>query len=238
MLLITRKLTHHCPEAMTDTRNHVSIYQARVHHCLLATMSSESSSSTSNTKPITFTISFRGTPHVVSDLSSSSTLSELHLRLEDLTGVSPSLQKLLYKGKKTTWTEGADRVTLAEAGLKDGMKVQLLGSTTKELEGMKKEEGEHQRKERIMRERALKAPVKVRKPNGLSSETIVRPKNSFRSGILPHHLRPPPSNTVSITSRPSNTSQTQHLPTRFFRNSPTTQPSHTSCTSTISPSVS
>lgn len=70
----------------------------------------------------------------------------------------PSLQKLLYKGKKPTLQ---DTDTLAQAGLKNGTKVQMLGSTTEELGRTLAAENEYQRKERILRERALKAPVKV-----------------------------------------------------------------------------
>jgi len=50
---------------------------------------------------------------------------------------------------------------LVQAGLKDGTKVQMLGSKTKDLDGMKTVENENQRRERIMRERALKASVKA-----------------------------------------------------------------------------
>jgi len=52
-------------------------------------------------------------------------------------------------------------ITLVEAGLKNGTKVQMLGSTAKELSGIKAVENENQRIERIMRERALKPSAKV-----------------------------------------------------------------------------
>jgi hypothetical protein len=115
---------------------------------------------TPGSSPISLTVSFRGTPHVLS-LLPDTTLAALHSRLEELTEVPPHLQKLLYKGKKTPGESNAGEMTLVQAGLKDGTKVQMLGSTTKDLDGMKTVENENQRKERIMRERALKAPVKV-----------------------------------------------------------------------------
>jgi hypothetical protein len=77
--------------------------------------------------------------------------------LEELTGVPPPLQKLLYKGKKPL---GGD-ATIAQAGIKDALKMQMLGSTPAEIGGLQAAENEQQRRNRIMRERALKPPVKV-----------------------------------------------------------------------------
>jgi hypothetical protein len=80
--------------------------------------------------------------------------------LEELTSVPPSLQKLLYKGKKPS--SGADNeITLSQAGFKHGIKVQMLGSTTEELGSLQAAESEQKRRDRILRERALKAPTKV-----------------------------------------------------------------------------
>ena len=62
------------------------------------------------------TVTFRGTTHPLSVLPDS-TLEALQLQLEELTSVPPSLQKLLYKGKKPRISPDA---TLEEAGLKDG----------------------------------------------------------------------------------------------------------------------
>ena len=106
---------------------------------------------------ITISVSHRGIIHPLS-LLPDSTLAYLQARLEELTSVPPSNQKLLYKGKKVV----AEDVSIAEAGLKDGTKVQLIGPTAEELGGLKATESEHQRKERILRERAQRAPVKVR----------------------------------------------------------------------------
>ncbi|KAF8997911.1 WLM domain-containing protein [Cyathus striatus] len=105
-------------------------------------------------------ISFRGNTHKLS-ISPETTLLELQTQLEELTAVPPSLQKLLYKGKKTA-RDDAESVTLLQIGLKNGTKIQMLGSTTQELGGLQSVEDERRKRERIMRERAMKAPVKVR----------------------------------------------------------------------------
>jgi hypothetical protein len=53
------------------------------------------------------------------------------------------------------------QMTLLAAGIKDGTKIQMLGSTTEEIGGMHAVENEQKRRDQIMRERALKAPTKV-----------------------------------------------------------------------------
>ena len=111
----------------------------------------------SNSKTISFTVTYRGVTHHFSQ-PFDCPLVDFQAQLEELLGVPPSLQKLLYKGKKTT----SDDTTLALAGFKNGLKIQMLGTTTQELDGMKLVEGEQRRRERILRERALKTPVKVR----------------------------------------------------------------------------
>lgn len=109
---------------------------------------------------ISFTVSFRGVPHALS-ISPATSLAELHLQLEELTGVPPALQKLLYKNKKSSGNNDIEQMTISESGLKNGIKVRMLGSTTQDLDGLRAVENEHGRVERILRERALKAPVKV-----------------------------------------------------------------------------
>ena len=110
----------------------------------------------SSSKTISFTVIYRGVTHHFSQPSDCS-IADFQAQLKELFGVPPSLQKLLYKGKKTT----SDDTTLALAGFKNGLKIQMLGTTTQELDGMKLVEGEQRRRERILRERALKTPVKV-----------------------------------------------------------------------------
>jgi hypothetical protein len=112
-----------------------------------------------STQPISFIVTHRGTQYSLSCLPDS-TLALLHTQLEELTSVPPSLQKLLYKGKKTL---GYD-ATIAQAGIKEGLKVQMLGSTPQEIGGLKATEDEQQKRNHILRERALKAPTKVRLP--------------------------------------------------------------------------
>jgi hypothetical protein len=108
--------------------------------------------------PISIAISHRGNTYTLS-LLADSTFAALQAKLEELTSVPPSMQKLLYKGKKHS--HGPDDITLLQAGLKDGMKVQMLGSTVQEVNGVKAAVDEQKRKDQILRERALKAPTKV-----------------------------------------------------------------------------
>jgi hypothetical protein len=114
----------------------------------------------SSTAPISLTVTHRGTPHALS-LLPESTLEALQARLEELTDVPPSLQKLLYKGKKQV-SAPAEEVTISQAGFRDGMKVQMLGSTLNELGELQAVENYQQKRTRIMKERTLKAPTKVR----------------------------------------------------------------------------
>lgn len=114
------------------------------------------------------TVSHRGQTYTLS-LLPDDTLAALQAKLEELTLTPPLLQKLLYKGKTNKNLD--DQITLTQAGLKDGMKIQMLGTTSKELDGMKAVENEQHKRDRIMRERALKGPTKVCKlyiTNGLS----------------------------------------------------------------------
>lgn len=109
--------------------------------------------------PISLTVTHRGTPYSFS-LLPDTTLAALQIRLEELTSVPPSLQKLLYKGKKSSLAAD-DETTLSQAGFKNGMKIQMLGSTTSELDTLQAVESEQKKRDRILRERALKAPTKV-----------------------------------------------------------------------------
>jgi hypothetical protein len=54
--------------------------------------------------------------------------------------VPPPFQKLLYKGKKNQIN---DEETIVEAGLKNGTKVMLLGSTQNEVGGVMAAEAEN-----------------------------------------------------------------------------------------------
>ncbi|KAG9019715.1 hypothetical protein FRB90_010985 [Tulasnella sp. 427] len=104
-------------------------------------------------------VTYKGTNHNVS-LDPEATFLELQEMLEELTNVPPSLQKLLYRGKKTVAGE-ADSITVADVGLKDGLKVTLMGSTNEELSGMRDAEKETRRRDEIMKRRAAAGPSKV-----------------------------------------------------------------------------
>ncbi|RDB15370.1 hypothetical protein Hypma_004666 [Hypsizygus marmoreus] len=114
----------------------------------------------SSSTPITFTVAFRGTPHALSCLPDS-TIAALQARLEELTDVPPSLQKLLLKGKNVV-AQNRDETTLIQAGFKNGLKLQMLGSTSRELSSLQSVESEQRKRERILRERALKPQAKLR----------------------------------------------------------------------------
>jgi hypothetical protein len=163
---------------------------------------------------ITFTVTFRGVPHAIS-IPPATTLAELHLLLGELTGVLPALQKLLYKNKKSPGNNDVEQMTVTQAGLKDGIKVQMLGSTTQELDGLRTVENEHTRVERILRERALKAPVKVSFPYStveiftkyiFSFDRVVL--DLYQQFPLPHLL---PFSIVSTGSKHWNIFQILHL---------------------------
>ncbi|KAF7770337.1 hypothetical protein Agabi119p4_6311 [Agaricus bisporus var. burnettii] len=87
---------------------------------------------------ISFTVSFRGQSYPL-DLPSDTTLINLQAILHEVTSVPPSNQKLLWKGKKAV----GDDTTLIQAGFKDGVKVQMLGSTEQEVGGLKAAEQQH-----------------------------------------------------------------------------------------------
>ena len=191
---------------------------------------------TSEDVAMNLTFTHRGTTLALS-LLPDATLAYLNDRLEELTSVPPENQKLLYKGKKAV---GHDS-TLSEAGLKNGMKVQLIGPTADELGGLKATESEHQRKERILRERAQKAPIKVRFflslfiPTRRSRPSTRRDANHPRmtpatgrpAQQAPPRSRPPIPATPSTASSRSRTSRT---PTRRAHCSPSSRATPRSAT--------
>lgn len=106
---------------------------------------------------VSLTISYRGTSYPIS-LTVHDTLDTLQRQLQELTSIPPFHQKLLYKGRQNVPASAS----LEEAGLRNGMKVQMLGSTSQELGGLKAAEDEERRRNEAMRQRALKGPTKVR----------------------------------------------------------------------------
>lgn len=114
-------------------------------------------SDTSSVSELTLSVSHRGTTYEVV-LPANQSVLDLQEKLEELTLVPPSTQKLLYKGKKNV----PDTATLEQAGFRNGLKVQMLGSTLQEIGGMQDAEAEKKRREEIMRQRLAKGSSKVR----------------------------------------------------------------------------
>jgi len=132
------------------------------------------------------------------------TLALLHARLEELTSVPPSNQKLLFKGKKAS---SNDETTLHQAGFKSGMKVQLLGPTSQEIGEMRNVEGEREKKEKILRERAAKPQAKLRSTGSSNSANI---KYRFHHVEPLPHL-PDPSGARAVLTRLSNDPAILHI---------------------------
>ncbi|KAH9930209.1 WLM domain-containing protein [Fomitopsis serialis] len=153
-------------------------------------------------QPIELIVSHRGVQHRLS-LLPNDTIALLQARLEELTSVPPYLQKLLFKGKKANIQETD---TLSLAGFKNGTKVQMLGSTTEELGRTLSADTEHQRKERILRERALKAPVKVRSTSSPSTSS----QYTFNR-IEPLAHLPEPASARALLTRLANDPAIRHV---------------------------
>ncbi|KAI0091495.1 WLM-domain-containing protein [Irpex rosettiformis] len=152
---------------------------------------------------IDFTVSHKGRNYSLS-LPSVTTFEELQAELEELTSVAPKNQKVLYKGKKATLNvEG----TIGDAGIKSGVKVQLLGSTAEELGELRQVEGEFQRRERILRERASKSQPKLRSTGSASSSSIQFRFHSIEP--LPH--LPNPSGARELLEKLSNDPAIRHV---------------------------
>ena len=79
-----------------------------------------------------------------SETKESDEVEQLKGALEELTLVPIPNQKLLYKGKVVSGNG-----SLAETGLKDGAKLQLLGSTSAEVGGLRAVEDEAKRREQV-----------------------------------------------------------------------------------------
>jgi hypothetical protein len=68
-------------------------------------------------------------------MPATATVSQLHLKLEELTGIQPSMQKVMYKGGLKDKTK-----TLQEVGIKSGVKMMLVGSKQDDVAKLKKAE--------------------------------------------------------------------------------------------------
>ncbi|GLB41640.1 putative WLM-domain-containing protein [Lyophyllum shimeji] len=162
----------------------------------------------SSSPALSFTVTYRGTSHALS-LLSDTTISVLQTRLEELTNVPPALQKLIYKGKNLFGTDTQDRetTTLAQSGFKNGLKIQMLGSTSQELTSLQSTENEQRTRERILRERALKAPTKLRS-TGTSSSALFTYR--FHQLTPLAHL-PNPSGALALLTKLSEDPAIQHI---------------------------
>ena len=144
----------------------------------------DSDQSTSNSSHVTIHVSFRGTTHPITVPSLDTPLEELKEKIEEKTGVSVGMQKLMYKSSVKGRGPGARssiqtaNVTLKEAGMKDGVKVVLMGSMLSEVEAVRDVESEKRRVETLMRERALKPAVKVCLSPSISSSDLLLTRNS------------------------------------------------------------
>ena len=119
---------------------------------------------------VTISVSHKGKSYNV-QVYPTSTVSSFQEQLQELTSVPVENQKLLFKGKRAS-AKGSD--TLEIFGLKDGTKVQMLGSTMEEIDGLKAVEDEKKQAERILKDRETQA--RVCQP--LSAGIALRPLDS------------------------------------------------------------
>ena len=73
-------------------------------------------------EPLTFRVTHRKDVLKIS-MQPTATVAELHLKLEELTGIMPVMQKVMFKGGLKDKTK-----TLEEVGIKSGVKMMLVGS--------------------------------------------------------------------------------------------------------------
>lgn len=81
-----------------------------------------------NNKVINLNIVYRGTEHKVS-LNCESTLNQLALLLEEMLSLAPYTQKLFITGHTKPLHLANNQTKLADAGIEEGMKLLLVGST-------------------------------------------------------------------------------------------------------------
>lgn len=177
-----------------------------------------------------FTVSFRGQSYPL-DLASDTTLSGLQAILHDLTSVPPSNQKLLWKGKKAVGDETA-LIPLIQAGFKDGVRVQMLGSTEQEVGGLKAAEQQH-----INR---VQARTPSSRPRIQVSTYVIYQYNdlTFRSSQGSHQHLPHPF-AFAFTRLPRCTTFPTLPPHRLYLTSwPMIQLFFMSCKSIVSPLAS
>lgn len=104
----------------------------------------------------TISVSHKGKSYAI-QVDLTNTISSFQAQLEELTSVPIKNQKLLFKGRRTL--ARADD-TLEGFGLKDGIKIQMLGTTAEEISGLRAVEDEKKRMEQILRGRETQARVR------------------------------------------------------------------------------
>jgi len=104
---------------------------------------------------VTISVSHKGKSYNV-QVHLTSTVSSFQAQLQELTSVPVENQKLLFKGKRAS-AKGSDALEIF--GLKDGTKVQMLGSTMEEIGGLRAVEDEKKQAEQILRDRETQARV-------------------------------------------------------------------------------
>lgn len=135
----------------------------------------------------------------------SSLLVDLQATIEDLTGVPVSNQKLIYKGKKASrLTSDNVHDTIEDVGLKDGVKVMLVGGTKEEVGGVQKEEQQAKQRAAIERERRGKPQAKLRS-TGMASYQY-----KFHS-IQSHPLLPSSPEATTVLNRLADDPAIRHI---------------------------
>ncbi|KAI7885778.1 WLM-domain-containing protein [Lichtheimia hyalospora FSU 10163] len=81
------------------------------------------------TTALNFQVSYQGNNLEITQCDSQSTIGQLKQHLQQETGVPPSLQKLLYKGKRLV----DDSTTLNELGFNNKTKLMLMGSAAQQV---------------------------------------------------------------------------------------------------------
>jgi len=124
---------------------------------------------------ITFSISHNNQSHSIT-MSENETVNALRLKLHPLTGVPAGLQKLMYKGLMKD-----DNLTLAQAGVKNGVKIMLMGSTIDQVmaastapvsEEVKKAEETEKKSEPLSEQLPHKKQIEKGPPEGLEPGKI------------------------------------------------------------------
>jgi len=116
------------------------------------------------------------------------------------------LQKLLYKGKKPS-SGAQDETTLSQAGIKHGIKIQMIGSTTEQLRSLQTAESEQKKRDRILRERGLKPPTKLRSTGSSNAASL---KYRFHQLTPLSHL-PNPASAHALLTKLSEDPAIKHI---------------------------